>query len=169
MDIVGIVFIVSAVFWMIVGLCDGFADQIFRVIGGIVSIVVATLFCNYVAQWFVQQGWVKDQFMSLLVGWLVVMFASCLVFGLIGWVVRKFLNWAKPINVLDKIFGMIFAAGIVYAIFGALFYVGGIDVQAGEMTDLVKQLQTYFTESNILNVVYGSFNPVGQILSGFIA
>ncbi|HIT78227.1 MAG TPA: CvpA family protein [Candidatus Limihabitans stercoravium] len=169
MDIVGIVFVVSALFWMIVGLVDGFADQIFRVIGGIVSMVVATLFYGYVSQWFVEQGWIKDQYISVLIGWIVVMFASCVVFGLIGWLVRRLLKWAKPLNVLDRLLGLVFAGCVVYAVFGALYYIAGITIDAGNMTDAVRQLQSYIADSNILNTVYGSFNPIGQLMSGFIA
>lgn len=169
MDIVGVVFVLSALFWMIVGLCDGFADQIFRVIGAIVSMIVATLLCNFLAQWFVQQGWIVDQVMADLVGWLVVMFACCVVFGLIGWLVRKLLNWAKPLNVLDRVLGLVFAGSVVYAVFGALYYVSGVDLEVGQMTDAVRQLQAFVSESSILSSVYDSFNPIGDLISGFIA
>lgn len=169
MDVISIVFIIVAALSLLIGLVNGLADQIFRVIGGVVSIALAVFLCDYPAKWLMDNQWILDENIAKLVGGLLVMFVCCLLFGLIGWAARKLLKVAKPLNVLDKILGLVFAGAVVYCVFGAVYFFAGVTINAGEATDIVANLQQFVSDSMVLNALYGQVNPIGQLLAGFMA
>lgn len=192
MDIEGYIFIGLALIAFILGLSRGLAKALFALICTVGSIAVALILTPKVCEIDFIKNNVEDTPIVIdgneiyVLRTIVVFFAlfviALFVLNLLKSLVTGLIKRLKLLKIFDKLLGGVLGAAIIWAIYGILFSIAnagndwlivldeqlvasGVNVS---LTQIVGGLLDGTKNSNILNVVFGSFNPIGDLVVTFL-
>ncbi len=193
MDYLGITFIAMAVLLLLNGAIRGFLPTLLGLLTVVGSLVIAGLLCTPISNLAFVQNLIEDvaltiggkqfYFLRTLITFVALFVASVLVLSTIRTLLNKLLHRVKILKILDRILGAIVGVVITWAIFGALMgfcsvgseWFASLDQQLEQAQIPIKLASIYdgiiqlFNDSNILNTVYGTFNPIGDLVVNLIA
>ena len=192
MDIVGYVFCGLAVIALIAGLVKGFSNILFGLLTAAGSIAVAVIFTPTVCGLDFVQNLIEDTpivingtetfFLRTVIVFFVLFVLGLIVFLSLKGIFAAILKRIKLLKVLDKLIGAVASGAVVWAIFGILFAMAGtstewlvaIDQQLSAsgidigLTGMASELFAHFGNSQILTMVYSTFNPIGELVGGLL-
>ncbi len=180
----GIAFGVLALLCGIFGVCKGFVNRLFGFwlvfLYIAVSIVATPIVC---AQPFVSDL-IQDELIRLIVVFVVLLFFACMLSALIRWGFKHLFQRVKILGVFNRLLGLAFDVALVWGIFGILVSCAELPVEF--FTQLASPLQQFNAElpqtiangvynflqnaknDEILTMVYGYGNPIGEFIKNLI-
>ncbi len=192
MDIIGYVFLAVAGISLITGIAKGFANTLFGLITAVGSIAVAVLLTPIVSSLDFVKNLLEDTpiviagteifFLRTVVVFCALFVIVLVVFLSIKGLFRAILTRVQLLKVIDKLLGAVFNVAIVWAIFGIIFamsnastdWLVAIDEQLASsgvelgLAQLAGDIFSNINSSEILNMVYATFNPTGELIVGLL-
>lgn len=188
MDIEGYVFIGIVLVAFLTGMASGLAGSLFGLICTFGSVAVAVFLTPTVCNLEFAQTHIEDTpivingtemfFLRTIVVFCVLFVVSLFVLNLLKGLITGLIKRLKLLKIFDKLLGGAFNVAIIWAIYGILFAIAnagdewltvldeqltanGIDMS---LTQIVGGLLEGTKNSSILTSVFGSFNPVGDLV-----
>lgn len=188
MDIEGYVFIGIALVAFLTGMASGLAGSLFGLICTFGSVAVAVFLTPTVCNLEFVQTHIEDTpivingtemfFLRTIVVFCALFVVSLFVLNLLKGLITGLIKRLKLLKIFDKLLGGAFNVAIIWAIYGILFAIAnagdewltvldeqliasGIDMS---LTQIVGGLLEGTRNSGILTSVFGSFNPVGDLV-----
>ena len=192
MDIIGYVFAGIALIALIVGLKKGFASTLLGLLSAVGSIAVAIIFAPKVCEMEFVKNAIEDTpivingqemfYLRTVIVFFVLFVVSLIVILAIKGLFKSILKRAKALKFVDRLLGGVFNVAIVWAVFGILFAISNIGtdwlvaieeqiVSSGLEIALVEPVGNALTTvhgSQILQTVFGAFNPIGELVAGLL-
>lgn len=192
MDIIGYVFLGLAVISLIAGLAKGFTNTLFGLLTAVGSIAVAVILTPTVSKLDFVENLVEDTpiiingtavfFLRTVIVFCVLFVLGLIVFLSLKGLFSAILKRVNLLKVLDKLLGAVVNVAVVWMIFGILFTLSSagadwliaIDQQLAEsgielgLANIAGEVFTHFTNSQILQTVYSTFNPIGDLVGGML-
>ena len=192
MDIIGYVFLGVAAIALIVGLVKGFASALFGLLSAVGSIAVATIFTPQVCELEFVKNAIEDTpivingqemfYLRTVIVFFVLFVLTLVVILAIKGIFKSILKRAKVLKFFDRLLGGVFNVAIIWAIFGILFALSSIGTdwlvaleQEIASTGLeialvepVGEALTTINGSQILQMVFTEFNPIGDLVAGLL-
>ncbi len=189
MNVIDYIFIGAFALSVILGLIDGFIKTLFGFIGIVISAVVSAILTPTISKLNFVVNSIEDT--ALMIGGTeffalrtivvaLALFVLCIILcsiikGIFGWLFKR----VHLFKVLDKILGLVFGAGIIWIIGGALYGVANAGESwilalqeqvngSGAQIDVANVLQSIFApfkQSALLPAIYDGFNPIGDMLT----
>lgn len=188
MDIEGYIFIGIAVIAFVLGLSHGLAKALFGLICTVGSIAAAALLTTPVCELDFVKNNVEDTpiviggneicFLRTVVVFFALFVISLFLLNLLRGLVLGIIKRLKLLKIFDKLLGGVFNVAIIWAIYGILFNIAcagtdwlttldeqlaasGVNVS---LSQIVGGLLEGTKNSGILNIVFGTFNPIGALV-----
>lgn len=192
MDIIGYVFAGIALIALIVGLKKGFASTLLGLLSAVGSIAAAIIFAPKVCEMEFVKNAIEDTpivingqemfYLRTVIVFFVLFVVSLIVILAIRGLFKSILKRAKALKFVDRLLGGVFNVAIVWAVFGILFAISNIGtdwlvaieeqiVSSGLEIALVEPVGNALTTvhgSQILQTVFGAFNPIGELVAGLL-
>lgn len=188
MDIEGYVFIGIALVAFLTGMASGLAGSLFGLICTFGSIAVAVFLTPTVCNLEFVQTHIEDTpivingtemfFLRTIVVFCALFVISLFVLNLLKGLITGLIKRLKLLKIFDKLLGGAFNVAIIWAIYGILFAIAnagdewltvldeqltasGIDMS---LTQIVGGLLEGTRNSGILTSIFGSCNPIGNLV-----
>jgi len=192
MDIIGYVFAGIALIALIVGLKKGFVSTLLGLLSAVGSIAVAIIFTPKVCEMEFVKNAIEDTpivingqemfYLRTVIVFFVLFVVSLIVILAIKGLFKSILKRAKALKFIDRLLGGVFNVAIVWAVFGILFAISNIGTDwllaieeqitsSGLEIALVEPVGNALTTvhgSQILQTVFGAFNPIGELVAGLL-
>lgn len=167
MDIFGYAFIGIAALSAVIGIFVGFFKSLINAVGFVLSVAVGAICSIFLGK--TVAGWIDDNFlvMGYAIAFAVGFFIVLGVFIFVKYLIQRAMNSKKGLRVFDRILGPVINLVICWLVFGAIFGLCGMLTTGSiaELPEFVKTIAQNGAASNILNAVYGAFNPLGFLFS----
>ena len=192
MDIIGYVFLGVAVIALITGLVKGFAHTLLALISVAGAVAVATIFTPKVCKLEFVKNLIEDTpivingqemfyLRTVIVFFALFLLTLIAVLAMQG-LFKAILNRAKALKFIDRLLGGVFNVAVTWAVFGIVYFVCHASTewlveieqqlaQAGFDIGLAQafgELTTIVNGSQILQMVYSTFNPIGELVGGLL-
>lgn len=192
MDIIGYVFAGIALIALIVGLKKGLASTLLGLLSAVGSIGVAIIFTPKVCEMEFVKNAIEDTpivingqemfYLRTVIVFFVLFVLALIVILAIKGLFKSLLKRAKALKFIDRLLGGVFNVAIIWAVFGILFALSNIGTDwlvaiedqiasSGLEIALVEPVGEALTtvhSSQILQMVFGSFNPIGELVAGLL-
>ena len=192
MDIIGYVFLGIAAIALIVGLVKGFVDALLGIASAAGSIAVAVIFTPKVCEIEMVKNLIEDTpivingqemfYLRTVIVSCVLFLATLLVILALKSVFNSILKRVGVLKFLDRLLGAAFNVAFVWAIFGIIFtmsnagteWLTAIDEQLASsgmnlgLAQIAGDVFTQINGSEILKMVYETFNPIGELVGGLL-
>ena len=192
MDIIGYVFAGIALIALIVGLKKGFVSTLLGLLSAVGSIAVAIILTPKVCEMEFVKNAIEDTpivingqemfYLRTVIVFFVLFVVSLIVILAIKGLFKSLLKRAKALKFVDRLLGGVFNVAIIWAVFGILFAISNIGTDwlvaieeqiasSGLEIALVEPVGNALTTvhgSQILQTVFGAFNPIGELVAGLL-
>ena len=192
MDIIGYVFAGIALIALIVGLKKGFVSTLLGLLSAVGSIAVAIILTPKVCEMEFVKNAIEDTpivingqemfYLRTVIVFFVLFVLSLIVILAIKGLFKSLLKRAKALKFVDRLLGGVFNVAIIWAVFGILFAISNIGTDwlvaieeqiasSGLEIALVEPVGNALTTvhgSQILQTVFGAFNPIGELVAGLL-
>ena len=193
MDILGYLFLITALLSLISGLTKGLAKTLLDIVSIVGSIAVAILLTPVVCKIPTIQALIEDApiiiagqqiyiLRTIIVGFALFVLALVLILAIKG-IINAILKRTKLLKFVDRLLGAVVGLALTWAIFGAAVGIANVG------SDWIVELQNQLVESNIpldlstfvqdtfqqisssqiLQAIYSSFNPIGDLICTLLA
>lgn len=188
MDIEGYVFIGIALIAFLTGMASGLARSLFGLIctfgSAAVAVFLTPTVCNldfvktHIEDAPIVIGGTEVFFLRTIVVFCALFVASLFVLNLLKGLITGLIKRLKLLKIFDKLLGGAFNVAIIWAIYGILYAIANagnewlavLDEQLASsgvnvsLTQIVGGLLEGTKNSGILTGVFGSFNPLGDLV-----
>lgn len=188
MDIEGYVFIGIALIAFLTGMASGLARSLFGLIcmfgSAAVAVFLTPTVCNldfvktHIEDAPIVIGGTEVFFLRTIVIFCALFVASLFVLNLLKGLITGLIKRLKLLKIFDKLLGGAFNVAIIWAIYGILYAIANagnewlavLDEQLASsgvnvsLTQIVGGLLEGTKNSGILTGVFGSFNPLGDLV-----
>lgn len=165
MDWFGYGFIAIAAICFIVGIFVGLFKSLLNLVGFVISCGVGAVAALLLGK--PMANLIDDSllFFGYALAFVIGFFVVFGVFIFIKYIVQRALNTKKGLRVVDFILGPVIHLAICWVVFGAIFAFSGLILSGADSSTpaALTNVAASCAESNILNAVYGAFNPMGFI------
>ena len=192
MDIVGYIFVGVALICVVYGLIDGFAHSLLTAVAFVGAVVAGVILTPIVANLEFVKNLIEDTpviiggqevcFLRMLIVFFALFVAGLLACLLVRGIFKGLLKRVKVLKFLDRLLGAVLNATLVWVFFGILFalanngtdWLVALDEQLASsgvpvgLANTLGSALTSISNSQILQLVYSAFNPIGEMVAGFL-
>ncbi len=153
MNVIDIIFLITMVLCVVVGIFKGLVRQILTILGIITVASLTATFAPYVQGWFANV--IASEGTRNVIAMIVAALLIAVVYALVAILVTRILRKIKIFKLLDKLLGGVLGFVVVYLVFAVIFALFN-DTGAEFMSLLKKVAGKSFAESWVGNHIYAN-------------